>query len=171
MRLPGRPLYERFLVMAKMGEYPSACWSWLGCKDHRGYGRIHAGRKGYPKKAHRISWMLHVGPIPEGLEVCHSCDNTECTNPRHLFLGTHADNMADAQKKGRAAKPQLIGLSINAGERNGQAKLTDAQATEIRSLAELGYRTKEISDQYGISPSHVRSIATGNRRNTNLRHI
>lgn len=76
-----------------------ACWEWTGHANRSGYGRV--TRRGRDLFAHRYSWELANGPIPDGLIVCHRCDNPPCVRPEHLFLGTHSDNMRDAQRKGR----------------------------------------------------------------------
>lgn len=72
------------------------CWPW-GCGP--GYGQVQVGPT--RESTHRISWEIHVGPIPPGLCVCHKCDNPPCVNPAHLFLGTHLDNARDREAKGR----------------------------------------------------------------------
>lgn len=83
----------------------NTCWKWRGAKLKHGYGRYSGGLL-----AHRITYELLVGPIPEGLLVLHSCDNPECTNPKHLFLGTHSDNAKDMVLKGRNWHPDQTGL-------------------------------------------------------------
>jgi hypothetical protein len=75
------------------------CWLWTACRDRYGYGRLSAEGRRY--KAHRASWELHFGPIPEGKGVLHSCDNPPCVRPDHLFLGTQVDNIRDMIAKGR----------------------------------------------------------------------
>lgn len=86
----------------------NTCWNWIGCTSDNNYGRFLD--KGRLKRAHRISYELYKGSIPDDMEVCHSCDNTLCVNPSHLWIGTHTDNMRDAARKGKFYK--LTQLSI-----------------------------------------------------------
>jgi hypothetical protein len=83
----------------------NGCWNWTRATDADGYGRIqirHKDRKTKNCSAHKLSWRIHKGPIPEGQCVCHKCDNRRCANPDHLFLGDHKANMKDMSDKGRA---------------------------------------------------------------------
>jgi hypothetical protein len=82
------------------------CWEWTAAKRRFGYGAMNIA--GVQMGAHRIAWELFNGPIPDGLHACHHCDNPSCVNPSHIFLGTHADNMADRKAKGRALGPKKI---------------------------------------------------------------
>ena len=130
------------------------CWIWVGASWTNGYGEIEAHGK-HHQFAHRISYELHVGPIPDGLCVLHTCDYPGCVNPKHLWLGTHADNMADMARKGRCPTKK--------GEANPFAKLTDIQVVEIRRL--LGtMRDYEIAKIYNVSPTHIGRIKLGKCR-------
>jgi len=79
----------------------SGCWLWTGAANAAGYGRLYVWPEGKHQKAHRISYELHVGAIPDGMFVCHRCDNPSCVNPQHLFIGTRQDNVDDMNRKGR----------------------------------------------------------------------
>jgi len=96
--------------------------------------------------AHRVMWLLLHGQIPEGLEVCHRCDNTRCINPDHLFLGTHLENMRDRDQKGRCG---------TLGEKSPLAKLNSAKVIDIYNRATTGIKPREIAAQFGVSEMTV----------------
>lgn len=109
---PVLPLIDRF--EAKVERCPmSGCWLWTDAPNGSGYGRIFTG--GRDVMAHRVSYEMHCGSIPDGLQVLHRCDTPACVNPAHLFLGTHDDNMADMKRKGRGRRP------VSLEERRGPA--------------------------------------------------
>lgn len=131
---------------------PEGCWEWLGARDQDGYGQTRIGMRRV--KAHRKAWEIIHGPVPDGLLVLHSCDNPPCVRPNHLFIGTHRDNQRDKWAKGRGVKV-----------RNG-AKLTDAQAAEIRSRYATGtIRQRDLGEEFGIEQGTVSRII----RNKNYR--
>ena len=91
----------------------TGCWGWSGATDDHGYGILSSRDKrasASPEKAHRVSFEMAFGEIPEGLSVCHHCDNPPCTNPEHLFAGTQKDNSLDCSRKGRINPISLLNL-------------------------------------------------------------
>ena len=104
MSRPFIPIEERFQDKY-IPEPNSGCWLWIGSVGDDGYGNIGEGGRGSPNlKAHRVSYGIHKGPIPEGKDVCHKCDVTICVNPDHLFLGDDSENMKDCHNKNRHSK-------------------------------------------------------------------
>jgi hypothetical protein len=140
---PLRGTPEAFWALAENGG-PGECWEWQGRVDHDGYGLYGSPLLG-EGRAHRRAWVLAHGPIPEGLLVCHHCDNPPCVNPAHLFLGTSADNTRDSVEKGRRA----------CGERVNTAKLSVADVREIRRLREGGATQQALADRFGCSQPMV----------------
>ena len=131
------------------------CWEWLGGTDRRGYGRFYINRNGVGRTdgAHRVSWEFANGKIPDGLFVCHRCDNPSCVRPDHLFLGTYQDNITDMVKKGRNKYPVLY------GEDSPRSKLTQDQVDEIRKRY-IPYKVSSIdlAKEYGTSQSNIDRI-------------
>lgn len=143
------PLKERFWShVNKNGA--NGCWEWSPRNKAR-YGRIKVNKtdKNHGSAAHRVAYEVFVGPIPKGMEVCHTCDNGYCVNPKHLFLGTHRDNMDDMKRKGRK-----YGLT---GEFSSSAKLTWEQVNTIRSIKGL-YSAQELAKDFNVCARTIRNI-------------
>lgn len=155
------PIKQRFWHFAKPAPDENDCWGWSGSLNH-GYPQLHGAPGTTPGGrvlmfGHRISWEIHYGPIPDGLWVLHRCDVRSCTNPRHLFLGTHNDNVADKVAKRRQP----------VGETHYLTKLTWADICSIRERYATGkFRQKDLATEYGISAGHISSILAGNVRRT-----
>lgn len=141
----------RFLKQAETsGLDPTPCWTWTGGVNSNGYGRF--VDKNRHALAHRVSHELFVGPIPDGMNVCHSCDNRVCVNPHHLWLGSQSENLKDAVAKGRMKRPDTN------GERNGNRKLSADDVRAIRAMFSGGLRRYRIAERFGVSPSTVGEI-------------
>lgn len=158
---------DRF--MAKVEIQENGCWLWQGAKGKKGYGMFSMGPKYKPDGsrrntmvgAHRASYLLFKGEIPEhdsyhGLCVLHKCDNPACVNPDHLFLGTNEDNVHDMDAKGR----RVNGPSY--GSAHGNSVLNEKQVLEIMELLKARKPTqKEIAKMYGVANTTINHIATG----------
>lgn len=156
--------YKRFWDKVQKTD---GCWLWTAGKSN-GYGMYRPTSR-TQKWAHRMSWELHFGLIPDGLCVCHRCDTPACVRPDHLFLGTKRDNSLDRHAKGRDASGERNGAHIHRariprgdrwrethrnpanGERSGQSKLTEAQVLEIRAAHADGTPATHLAKLFGVS--------------------
>lgn len=149
-------LIARFWAKVHIPADPDSCWVWSGYCSRAGYGTLRDGSRTDKTrrllKPHRVSWVLHNGPIPDGLLVCHHCDNPPCVNPQHLFLGTDKANIQDASRKGR-----LVGRI--SGEHNGRARLTARDIYAIRHSYKEGHISQgALGAIYGVSGAHIDRI-------------
>lgn len=161
-------LPERFWRYVERSDH--GCWAWLGMKNSKGYGRIRVGGKGSQiRLAHRVSYELHFGAIPDALCVLHRCDNPACVRPDHLFIGTPLDNSRDMVNKGRGYIVHHAGDAHArrkhpecwpVGSNHQSAKLTEVQIPEI--LALKGVRSdRKVAAQFGVTRNAIRMIWSG----------
>lgn len=156
----GRPCYERSIskprqtveerFWSKVARRESThCWLWQKSFRAGGYGSF---RWDVEQLAHRAAWVLTFGPVPDGMDVCHRCDNPPCCNPSHLFLGSRGENNADRHVKGRSNSAH--------GEQNGNAKLTPDAIAAIREARARGVHLIDLAAEHGVSISTVHAVAT-----------
>lgn len=152
-----KTIVERFFQKIIKTE---TCWFWIGTISREGYGSIGAaciGRRMKMVLAHRVSWLIHFGPIPEACDVLHNCpgrDNPTCVNPFHLWTGSHWENMQDKIRKGMQ--------TAQCGPKNGCAKLSWEDVKEIRSIHENGvFRQKDIAARFHVSQRTICKIVNG----------
>lgn len=145
---------EKFLRLKQLFEKnvikQEGCWGWRKRPTTFNYSSL-SGGKNKTVLGHRISWMIHNGEIPNNLWVLHKCDNPICTNPDHLFLGNHKDNMVDCAQKGRR--------NVNYGVGHYRAKLNDDKVKEIKMLIKNGYSQSHLGNKFNVSPSTIQNIA------------
>jgi len=129
------------------------CWEWKAHKTPSGYGTFWMNNTNY--RAHRVAWMISNGDIPNGLVICHKCDNPSCCNPNHLFMGTVQDNANDELSKGRYPR----------GENHYACKMSDATVKLIKKHFQTGdLNGVEIAKKYNINHSTAYRIKNGNHR-------
>lgn len=139
---PKEEFHNKYKIM------PSGCWHWIGSIDVNGYGRIGSNHKTI--KAHRLSYEVNIGKIPNGLLVCHRCDNPPCVNPNHLFLGTIKDNNDDKISKGRDNPVFGTGQPNHKINNTIARKIFSARGTHL-----------SIANKYGVSRRLVGKIKKG----------
>lgn len=155
MTSPTVPLWQRFWAKVRKTDTPDGCWIWVGARSGGGYG--HLNYKGEYLDAHRLSYEMNVGPVPEGKCVLHDCDNPPCIRPNHLFLGTKKDNAIDMVEKGRS-RQQTMPWTIRRGEEQAQAKLTEEEVLVIRAQAEVGSSKVRLAARFGVSDGLIGKI-------------
>ncbi len=154
--MSGRPKEDPIVRFNRWtGDRPGEdCWEWTGRLTPSGYGSIWVGRDSKPTRthAHRFSYQLFCGTVPEELCVCHHCDNKKCVNPSHLFLGTRIENNRDRDKKGRNVP--------------GKRRLTNQDVAEIRKIIATGIRgiQRRVAAKFNVSCSTICNIHRGKER-------
>lgn len=139
------PEIKSFLAKVVIDE--NGCWNWTGANKGNGYGHTSRG------PAHRRSFQIFVGTIPEGHDVCHKCDNRACVNPGHLFTGTRLENMRDCVAKGRQARGDR--LKTRKGDKSQFAKLS---WDDVRAIRASTAPAKQLAAQYKVSSDNINRI-------------
>lgn len=142
----------------------AGCWIWQGKKNHKGYGYVSVC--GNTIGAHRLSFLLHRGPIPKGLEVMHTCDIPACINPEHLMLGTTKDNARDCVRKGRKPFQKNRELArrcreVQIGEKNSFSRLSEDDIIQIRQYSLSGLSQRQIAARFGVTQTNIGYILRG----------
>ena len=129
------------------------CWEWAASLAGKGYGQMKLPKQRKQEYSHRLAYMIYKGPIPDGIYVCHKCDNPKCCNPDHLFLGSSQDNHDDMANKDRSTH----------GERNPSVKLSEEQVRQIRVMLSEGIPQSRIAKAFNVAQMTISRINTGDR--------
>lgn len=148
----GQEWVARFNEKVRKGA-EGECWIWMGARMPKGYGQIKIPKTRRQIPSHRLSYLIHRGPIPPGKCVLHRCDNPPCVNPDHLFIGTKLDNALDMVSKMRHCY----------GEKQGGHKLTEKEVLDIHRLLKIGVKQKQIAQMFSIGEMQISRIKTGAR--------
>lgn len=147
-----KPIADRLWAKTDI-KGPDDCWEWQGFRHPKGHGQIGRGRRAEGLTyTHIAAWEVENGPVPVGAFVCHRCDNPPCVNPRHLFLGTPADNTADMVAKRRHSH----------GLRHA-TKLTETDVIAVRRMLAGGSTQQSVADRFSVSRSMIGQIGRFNR--------
>lgn len=147
------PLQERLSRLSVKKD--NGCIEWIGALRN-GYGRLMIGSRPFGRKsvsAHRLSYELNIGLIPENMYICHKCDNKKCINPDHLFLGAHQDNVNDREAKGRN--------NPLSGEAHASSKLNEASVLSAKRLRAKGLTYQAIADRFGVHKTTIMDAIKG----------
>lgn len=143
---------ERLIVI----DSQTGCWNWTGT-TRNGYGRLIVGSRTDGTRrstsAHRYSFECFHGRVPDGMDVCHKCDNRRCVNPDHMFAGTRQENVDDREEKGR-------GVYVR-GEKIGTSKLSETEVISARRLRSAGHTYQSIADRHGVTRQTIKRAIAG----------
>lgn len=164
--MPRKPVPPVHRFLQKI-EFTEGCWIWAGGTNGR-YGIFGAGSSRDNREqvyVHRYAYTLWCGEIPDGMNVCHTCDVPLCVRPEHLFLGTQADNLQDMVRKRRhswQAHPERVPR----GEAHPSTRLSDAGVEEIRNLRSKGWTQVSLAKRFGVGRTQIGRIVRGEQRVT-----
>lgn len=145
---------------------PDSCWEYTSSRTVDGYGKLGWTPAMPFYVAHRFAWFATNGPIPDGMFVCHRCDNPPCCNPAHLFIGSNADNMADMVSKGRQLSGDRNPTVTNPervprGEHHWSARLTEENVISMREMFKDGQQLPRIAEIFGVSKQVAHKAISG----------